>query len=139
MIETMTDHELISATRPPAAMAYAFLHRDEAGMEQLLELLFACHLLIDDPDLDKSMWYQCDHSFNLEKLYRESNLTDALKSVAPTWEDAKCMSERWLKEWRHDCGEYDWWILRRDELNDPSAIAYFKEMMIMRFTHYHPI
>lgn len=139
MTEKITDLELISATRPPAAMAHAFLEKDEAGMKQLLELLFACHLLIDDPEVDQSMWYQCDHSFNLEKLYRESSLTNALKSVAPTWDDAKYVSEKWLKEWRHDCGEYDWWVFRSDELDDPSAISYFRGMMIMRFTHYHPI
>jgi hypothetical protein len=128
----MTDTELVAATLPPPQLADAFLRQAEADVEVLLDLFFACHQLVDDPEQEDGYWYDCSHAWPIRSLYIECKAPQALPSVAPTWADAIKVSEQWLKLWRHDCGDFDYWAYRRDELDDPPAISYFRSLMVDR-------
>jgi len=130
----MTDKELVDVTKPPQALAKAFLEKDEEGIDQLLELLFACHKLVDDPGQEYGLWYECDVAWPLKRLYGEERLTKTLWLVAPSWEKAIDVSAEWLKTWGHNCAEYECWAYRRDEWHDPSPLAFFKEMLVGRLT-----
>ncbi len=127
----MTDDELITCTKPPPPFARALLEKDEAGMDQLLDLLFACHAKVDDTE-DLSPWYEYEVAWDVRQLYERGLVAPALQRIAPTWEDAMRVSEEWLHEWRHNCGEFERWQWRRDAFGEPSALAFFRGMMICR-------
>jgi hypothetical protein len=128
----MTDHELVAATNPPQPLADAFLSQSESDVEALLDLLFCCHQLVDDPEQEDSKWFNVDSAWLVRKQYMEGQVHPALMAIAPTWDDAMRITLEWLKTWPHDCGEYDYWGYGRDEMDDVTAIAFLREMMTTR-------
>lgn len=127
----MPDAELIACTQPPAAFATALANRDEAGLEQLLDLMFACHAKVDESE-DLAPWHEFEIAWDVKQIYERGQLTPALQGIAPTWEDAMRMSEEWLGQWRHSCGEFERWMRRRTEAEGVSALSFFRVMMIAR-------
>lgn len=127
----MPDAELIACTQPPEPFATALMDQDEQGMAQLLDLLFACHAKVDDIE-DLAPWHECEVAWNVKSLYERGQVGPALQTIAPTWEDAMRLSEAWLVQWRHSCGEFDRWTLRRTEVGGTSALSFFRGMMIAR-------
>lgn len=127
----MTDAQLIARTQPPTALATAMENQDETGMEQLLGLLFACHAKVDEIE-DLGPWQECEAAWDVRMLYEKDQVAPVLLQAAATWEEATQLSEAWLEEWRHDCGEFERWKWRRTELGGPSALAFFRAMMIAR-------
>lgn len=126
------DQELIEITKPPAPLASAFLRQSEEDVEALLALLFCCHHLVDDPEQENSDWHNTDIAWLVKRWYLEDKIPAALKEIAPTWEQAIAVTTSWLETWPHDCGEYDYWGHQRDDLDDVTAISYFRDMMKSR-------
>lgn len=127
----MTDDELIACTNPPQPLARALMEKDEEGMGQLLALLFACHAKVDETE-DESPWHECEVAWDVKQWYERGQATPALLRASPNWEEAMRVSEAWLGQWRHTCGEFERWKGRRHEIGDPSALAFFRGMMIYR-------
>ena len=127
----MPDAELIACTQPPAPFATALMDQDEPGMEQLLDLLFACHAKVDDTE-DLAPWHECEVAWKVRSLYERGQVVPALLGIAPTWEDAMRLSEEWLGQWRHNCGEFERWMQRRAGADVVSALSFFRVMMIAR-------
>ncbi len=100
-------------------------------MEQLLDLLFACHAKVDDIQ-DLTPWHECEVAWNVKLRYERGMVTPALQRIAPTWEDAISLSEEWLVQWRHSCGEFERWMQRHTDPCGASALAFFRGMMISR-------
>lgn len=127
----MPDAELIACTQPPAPFVNALMDQDEQGMEQLLDLLFACHAKVDDIE-ELTPWHECETAWDVKQRYERGQIAPALQGIAPTWDAAMRLSEEWLGQWRHNCGEFDRWMQRRSEPGDVSALAFFRNMMIAR-------
>ena len=134
ILQSMTDAELVKATRPPQPIADAFLRADEAALEILLDLLFACHDLVDNPEQEDHLWHQVDVAWMIKRLYDEERIPPALAVAAPTWDDAIRVSEEWLRQFPHDCSEFEWWGWRRDEWETPSIVAFFRGMLLDRIS-----
>ena len=133
----MTDAELVSCSQPPAPFATALMDQDEAGMGQLLDLLFACHAKVDDME-DLSPWHECEVAWNVRMRYERGQVSPALQAIAPAWEDAMRLSEEWLGQWRHSCGEFERWMQRQTESGGESALSFFRVMMIARCPKLRP-
>jgi hypothetical protein len=131
-MRTRTDQELIDIARPPAPLASALLRQSEADVEALLQLLFCCHQLLDEPEQVEVTWHDCSIAWPVKGWYLDSNVPEVVLALAPTWESAISLTTDWLQVWPHDCGEYDYWAYRRDELDDPSAMAFFRGMLTDR-------
>lgn len=127
-----TDQTLIEIAKPPAPLANALLRQSEEDVEALLELLFCCHQLVDDPEQEESKWYNTDTAWFVKRWYLDCKIPEALKEIAPTWEQAMAVTITWLKSWPHDCGEYDYWSHQRFDIEDETAISYFREMLKSR-------
>jgi len=127
----MPDAELIACTQPPPPFATALLAQDEQGMAQLLDLLFACHAKVDDME-DLSPWHECEVAWDVKQHYDRDQVAPLVQEIAPTWQDAMALSEAWLSQWRHSCGEFERWVQRRTEAGDASALSFFRAMMISR-------
>jgi hypothetical protein len=129
MNEHLTDLELVGAANPPRPLADVFLRQAEADTEALLDLLFCCHNLVDDPEQEDGPWHNSDIAFFVKRWYLNAQVPPALKDIAPTWDDAVLVAEQWLQSWPHDCGEFEYWAYRRDEMEDPTAIGYMRSLL----------
>jgi hypothetical protein len=127
----MTDQELIALAKPPAPLADAFLRQSEPDVEALLNLLFCCHLLVDDPEQEDGNWHESSTAWPVKGWYQEGNVPASLLAIAPTWDDAIRVTTEWLSSWPHSCAEYDYWSCSHQE-EDPTAIGYLRGMLIDR-------
>ena len=128
----MNDAELVVASGVPEPIGQAFLNHDEAALEVLLDLLFACHYLVDDPEQEDGKWYNMDIAWPIYKLYDSDSVPPVLSKIAPTWQDAIRVSEEWLAAFPHSCNEFDWWAWQRDQWQDPSVVNFTRELLATR-------
>ncbi len=133
----MPDNELIACTQPPPPFITALQDQDEQGMGQLLDLLFACHAKVDDTE-DLSPWHECEAAWDVKRRYDQGQVVASVMDVAPTWDEAMRVSEAWLPQWRHTCGEFERWLQYRSAPGGDSALSFFRAMMITRCQKLRP-
>lgn len=113
----------------PQALLDAIAYGTDDDAEALLDLLFAPHLLLDDPRQEDGNWYDSDIAFHVKRWYTENKIPPVIQPIAPTWEDAKRVAVEWLKACPHSCAAYDEWNWGRDSLEDQSPKSYLKALL----------
>lgn len=118
-----------SPRKIPQPILDALLGGNDDDAEALLDLLFAPHMLLDDPEQENGHWFDADHAFPVRRWYIDGTIPPVIKKIAPTWENAKRVAVEWLEDCPHTCYEYDEWNLNRESLDDQSPKAYLKALV----------
>lgn len=115
--------------RTPEPLLDAVNNGTDEDAEALLTLLFAPHMLIDDPQQEDGNWFDITPAFAVRRWYMENEIPPVIQKIAPTWEDAKRVAVEWLEACPHTCADYDEWNWNREILDDQSPKTYLINLL----------